>query len=59
VTNIALATYKANQVLHKLIGTTTFGTGYPILPRELPKTRVDTDYAFFYDASHIGKTSLF
>jgi hypothetical protein len=35
-----------------------FGTGFPTLPRQLPKTRVDQDKTIFYDASAFSAEKL-
>ncbi len=32
----------------------TFGTGFPLLGRQSPKTRVDADSVIYYDASAVG-----
>lgn len=49
-----LAKFKVTSVLKRVEGTNTFGTGFPAPTRENPKTRVDRDWVFFYDNSHIG-----
>lgn len=54
VNNFELAKYRAGKVLSKIVGTQTFGTGFPTVARELPKTRVDPNWVFYYDSSHIG-----
>ena len=53
VNNINLATFKVNQVLKKVENSMTFGTNYPSPTREKPRTRVDRDWVFHYDNSHI------
>ena len=58
VSNINLAMFKANQILHKLKGVKVFGTGFPSLPREFPKTEVTEDYVIYYDGSHKGSFTL-
>lgn len=59
VNNIDLAFYRATKILKKVVGTQTFGTGFPTVVRELPKTRVDTNWVFYYDSSHIGSVPSF
>jgi hypothetical protein len=59
VRNVELATYRASQILKSVENTMTFGTNFPSPTREFPKTRVDRDYVFYYDNSHIGQHSLF
>ena len=41
VTDLQLATFRADRILSKLVDTFTFGTGFPTVHREVPKTRVD------------------
>lgn len=59
VNNIDLASYRATKVLNKIVGSQTFGTGFPTVARESPKARVDTNWIFYYDSSHIGITPSF
>jgi len=40
-----------------LTNTYTFGTGFPTIVRENPKTNVKKDYTLYYDNSHIGETA--
>lgn len=54
VTNFQLAQYRAEKVLSKVVGTKTFGSGFPTIAREFPKTRVNTNWVFYFDNSHIG-----
>jgi hypothetical protein len=35
-----------------LTNTFTFGTNFPTITREYPKTLVSTDYVMYYDPSH-------
>jgi hypothetical protein len=58
VNNLDLAEYRATQILSKVENTFTFGTGFPTIPRELPKTRVDQDWVFYYDNSHIDASEV-
>lgn len=58
VSNINLAMFKANSIMNRLKDTYTFGTGYPTIIRELPKTVVEKDYVFYYDSSHFGQANL-
>jgi hypothetical protein len=52
VSNMNLALFKANMAMKSLINTYTFGTGFPTVPRSLPRTKVDKDYVVYYDSSH-------
>jgi hypothetical protein len=52
VSNLNLAMFKANSVLRRLANTYTFGTGFPTIPRETPRTKVSRDYVLYYDSSH-------
>lgn len=56
VSNIPLALYKVNQAMKKLANTFVFGTDFPTVPRDLPKTTVSKDYILYYDASHFGES---
>lgn len=56
VNNLNLAMFKVDQILHKLKGQKVFGTGFPSIPREYPKTQVDQDYVIFYDGSHAASS---
>jgi hypothetical protein len=53
VSNIDLAMYKAKSAIRQIINTFTFGTGFPTIPREYPKTRVDTNHVLYYDVSQL------
>jgi len=53
VKNLELAAFKATQVLKKVENSDAFGTDYPSPTREHPKTRVERDWVFHYDNSHI------
>lgn len=44
--------FKANSVLRRLANTYTFGTGFPTIQREVPRTKVSRDYVLYYDSSH-------
>jgi hypothetical protein len=55
VNNIKLAMFKASSVLKSLSNTFTFGTGFPTVIREVPKTKVEKDYVLYYDSSHLGQ----
>lgn len=50
--NINLAMFKVNQILQKLKGVKVFGSGFPTLAREYPKTEITEDYVIYYDGSH-------
>jgi hypothetical protein len=52
VNNLNLAMFKANSVLRRLANTYTFGTGFPTIQREVPRTKVSRDYVLYYDSSH-------
>lgn len=58
VSNINLAMFKANSVLKSLFNTYTFGTGFPTIPRENPKVRVDANETLYYDSSHFAAPLL-
>jgi hypothetical protein len=58
VSNIQLAMFKANSVIKNIKDTFTFGTGFPTIVREMPKTRVDQEQVLYYDTSHIGNAEL-
>ncbi len=58
VTNMNLALFKASQVLQKNLNWRVFGSGFPSLPRQSPKTRVDQDSVIYYDASAIAMENL-
>lgn len=49
-----LALFKATQVLKKNLNWKVFGSGFPSLHRQSPKTRVDRDSVMYYDASAIA-----
>lgn len=51
VTNLNLAFFKAEQVLKKNIGQKVFGTGFPTIPMQFPKTSLDREKVMFYDAA--------
>ena len=53
VKNIELAEFKATQVLKKVENSNVFGTGFPSPTRHNPKIRVERDWVFSYDNSHI------
>lgn len=53
VSNLNLAMFKADQVIKKNLKHRVFGCGFPSLPRESPRTRVDHDYVIYYDASAV------
>lgn len=53
VSNSDLAMWKANRIFQKIVNTYTFGTDFPTIARESPKTRVDRDWVFYYDNSHL------
>lgn len=53
VSNFDLAYWKANRIVQKLANTFTFGTDFPTIQRDSPKTRVDRDWVFYYDNSHL------
>ena len=55
VTNINLALFKASQVFKKNLNWKVFGSGFPSLPRQSPKTRVDKDSVIYYDASAVAQ----
>lgn len=59
VGNFYLAMYRAQNVFQKLVNTFTFGTGFPSINRHSPKTRVDMNYIFYYDNSHMATNGLF
>lgn len=44
--------FKVNQILQKLKGVKVFGSGFPTLAREYPKTEITEDYVIYYDGSH-------
>ncbi len=54
VTNMDLALFKATQVLKKNLHTRVFGSQFPSLPRQSPRTRVDKDSVIYYDASAVA-----
>ena len=54
-----LALFKAGQVMNKNIKAKVFGTGFPSIPRESPKTRVDQNWTIYYDTSALNSTYLF
>jgi len=56
VTNMNLALFKASQVLKKNLNWNVFGSGFPSLPRQSPKTRVNNDSVIYYDASAVGES---
>lgn len=58
VNNLNLAMFKANSVLRRLANTYTFGTGFPTIPRELPRTKVSRDYVIYFDSSHMEMTNI-
>lgn len=58
VGNINLALFKTNQILHKLVGTKVFGSGFPSLAREFPGTEVNENYTVYYDLSHKASPSF-
>jgi hypothetical protein len=58
VGNMDLAMYRATKVFQKLVNTFTFGTDFPSIPRHTPKTRVEHDWVFYYDTSHIMEPLL-
>ena len=58
VNNLNLAMFKVDQILQKLKGQRVFGTGFPSIAREYPKTEVGEDYVVYYDGSHT-KSNLF
>ncbi len=58
VTNMNLALFKASQVLKKNLNWKVFGSGFPSLPRQTPKTRVDSNQVMYYDTSAVGVNSL-
>jgi len=58
VNNLNLAMFKANSVLRKLANTYTFGTGFPTISRELPKTKVSRNYVLYYDSSHLEMPNI-
>lgn len=51
VNNIKLAMFKAVSVLNNIKNTYTFGTGFPSLPRALPKAQVEENLVLYYDSS--------
>lgn len=53
VTNMNLALFKATQILKKNLNWRVFGSGFPSLARQSPKTRVDKDSVIYYDASAV------
>ena len=53
ISNKDLAIWKANKILQKVVDTYTFGTDFPTIVRESPRTRVDRDWVFYYDSSHL------
>ena len=54
VNNIDLALYKANSAMKSLINMYTFGTGFPTMPREFPKTRVEEKQVLYSDVSQLS-----
>jgi hypothetical protein len=53
VTNLQLAYFKASQVLDQLRGTKLFGTGFPIVPLQVPSSLVLDNYdaVVYFDKS--------
>jgi hypothetical protein len=49
-----LALFKANQVLQKNLHWRVFGSDFPSLARQSPKTRVDKDTVIYWDASALA-----
>ena len=41
VGNIKLAEFKVQSILNNLVNTFVFGTGFPTIERDVPKTLVD------------------
>lgn len=58
VNNLNLAMFKANSVLRRLANTYTFGTGFPTMHREVPRTKVSRDYVLYYDSSHFDMPNI-
>lgn len=58
VSNLKLAMFKTTEVLHKLRNQRVFGTGFPSIAREYPKTEVTEDYVIYYDGSHTRSYTL-
>jgi hypothetical protein len=54
VSNINLAMYKVNAAMKSLINMFTFGTGFPTMPREFPKTRVEEKQVLYSDVSQLS-----
>jgi len=54
VTNMNLALFKATEVIKKNLNWRVFGSDFPSLPRQSPKTRVDENSTIYWDASAIS-----
>lgn len=51
LTNENIAKYSLSEVLNGLVGKTVFGTGFPLLSRKYPSSRVLEDYVIIFDLS--------
>lgn len=58
VGNMVLATYKVKSILKNLVNTHLFGTGFPTLERDSPKTSVERESVLYYDNSHFESDLL-